>query len=486
MPQSLYAIRKTLPGAKGRDFYFCLVALGALLALGVLPAAQAQVPTDTTAHTPPRRATLVGWADRLHIAIRDRRHAHGGLFYDRGLLRRFTPSMDHEYDIDLRTYRFTFADDADWYDSATAFRTYMGSINRSRFATASHFRSHIALDERQTVLLTGLQQEDLRAERFFVEVGYRYRLGPHHFGFDQTLASYKPDLDFGLFYTFAAAPVGTLRLALTLLDVANNFIFDILGADPTLEDTVRSYRRPPRLLTAQWISPTWRNLRGEVHAGVQPPARAEVHSQARPAQRFTWEDRLHYVGALLEARFGPVTLGAMYRETYTRIRRGAPPGSVFTSDFASAQASRTLTLYGLASRWRLHAEAWLHHERYRDHQFGTDFDEAALPAALDYREGRTTFHARLTYAPAKRGLRLAFDYIADGRTYNDDLAILNQYLRFRQHTPNGRFALQVGYAFSRRTYVAIGGAFDAGGDPFHKDRSLTRYDGGFARVVIAY
>ena len=473
-------IIKVEPYIISRDVRRFAIVLCIMLALWVHPDAHAQTPIDTTRYEHSSRATLTGWVDRLHIALRDRQHAHGGMFYDRGLLRRLTSSMDHEYALDLRTYGFTLADDADWYDAPQAFRTYMGSIHRSRFATASHFRSCVALGERHTVTLTGLQQEDLEAERFFVEVGYRYQRGHHQLGFRQTIASYKPDLDLGLFYAFEGASVGQIRMEMTLMDVANNFIFNTLGVDAALEDTVRSYRRSPRLLTMQWKSPTWHGLRGEIHAGVQPNAHAEIHTQTMPDQRFTWQDRVHFIGVLLEAQLGGITVGAMYRETGTGIMRSAPPGAAFTS----TQASRTTTLYGLARLWKFDAEVWIDHERYRDHQFGTDFDQAVLPVAMDYREVRTTVHTRLVYVPPDRGLRFAFDYLLDSRTYNDDVRLMNQYLRFPHHTPNGRLALQVGYAFSRRAYIVLGAAYDAGGDPFYGDRGLTRYDGGFARVVV--
>lgn len=55
--------------------------------------------------------------------LRDRWHAYDGLFFDRGVLRRLTPAMDHEYDMDLLMYGFTADEDAAWYASDHAVRT---------------------------------------------------------------------------------------------------------------------------------------------------------------------------------------------------------------------------------------------------------------------------------------------------------------------------------------------------------------------------
>lgn len=459
------------------------MVLGVVALLWTLAGASA-LAQDATPPSRPPGATLEGWADRVHIALRDKRHAHGGLFYDRGVLRRLTPAMDHEYALDLELYGYTLRDDAQWYAAPLAFRTHMGSIHRSRFATASHFRNRIALRPRHTVTLTGLLQEDLSAERAFVEVGYQYQTGAHQLGFRQTVGSYKPDLDFGFNYAFASPTLGNVRVEATVLDLANNFIFDTLGADPVLEDTVRSYRRAPRYVTAQWMSPTWRRLRAEFHLGLQPRARADVHAQSQPHHRFTWEDQFHMMGGLVEADLSAITAGAIYRETRSRIRRTTPTGSAFTSDFTTAQTSRTVSAYVLARIWTLDLEAWGHLETYRDRQDGTDFDQASLDEAMNYREHRTALHIRLGRVPPDRGLRLALDYLLDSRGANDDIAVMNRYLSFPHYTPNGRFALQVGYAFSRRAYVIVGAAFDAGGDPFYGDRGLTRYDGGFGRVVV--
>lgn len=463
------------------------VCLGwcALVVLGIAPAARAQAPADApTLHAAPT-ATLEGWVDRLEIMHRDRRHGYGGLFYDRGVLRRFTRTMDHEYALDLRTFGFSLSEDAEWYGSQHGFRSYSGSIDRSHFATSSHFRSHLPLGARHGLTVSGVQQEDLAAERFYVEVGYRYDAGRHRFGFRQTLGSYKPDLDFELFYSVSGRAAGQLSIEMTLLDAANNFIVDVLGVGVgyTERDTVRTYRRSPRVLAMEWRSPTWHGLRAELHGGVQPWAQADVRSSRTQAHHFTWSDRLQYLGLLLEAQLPYVTLGATYRETGSGMRRGVTPGSTSASDFATAQTSRALHLYGLARLGRLTAEVWAGRERFHDRQSGTNFDQATLPVAMDYRERYSMLGAEVGYRAPGRGLRTSLRYMAEKREYNDDVEIINRYLRPQRSAPQSRLVAQVGYAFSRQTYLVAGTSFDLDGDTF-TGRGYSVYDGGFGRLVI--
>ena len=438
-------------------------------------------------------ATLSGWSDAVRTAVRDRRHAYGGLFFDRGIFRRLTPGMDHEYDLDLLTYGFTPDEDARWYASNHALRTFMGSIHRSRFATQTRFRHRVAVGARHAILLDGMQQEDLTAQRFFVEAGYGYRLGRHHhIGFSQTVAAYKPDLDLSLFYAFDHAAAGLLRVELGLLDVANDLIFDVLGADPVLEDTVRSYRRAPRLFALTWHTPVCRGFRAEVAAGIQPTARADVHSQRRTDLRFRWADRLAYAGGLFEYRHARVTTGLLLRHTFSRAARRSAPGARDATDYTTTQTDWSATAYALAPLpglpvSGLQAGLWLTAETYADVQRGTAFGAASIPSAMDYRERRLLLHARLHRLPARRGRRAGLDYYGDGRTFARDETLMARYLTFLPWSPNGRLAFHAGYQVSPAVYVLAGAAYDTGGDPFYGDgRGPIRYDGGFGRLFVTW
>ena len=468
-------------------FAFTLLAWTSVSGAMAQGTAASVAPTSAFA-APERQATLVGWRSRLHIAFRDRRHAYGGLFFDRGLLRPFTPGMDHEYDLDLATFAFTLQEDAAWYHAPNGFRTYMGSVSTSRFATRSHLRLTVPVRGRHTVRLDGVQREDAQAQRFFVAFGYDYRLGgAHRLGFTQTIAAYKPDLDFSLSYELGHLERGLARLEVTFLDVANGFIFDRLGVDPVLEDTVRSYRRKPRLFALHLASPPLGRFRTEIAAGVQPRARALVASQATPTRRFRFDDEASYVGALAEYHLPRVTLGLVYRQTRTSVARRPAAGGALTSDYASTQHEREAMLYALADVWRLRGEAWLARTTYTDRQRGTDFAEASIPVGLGFEERRLAAHLRLRYVPDGPGVLGGLGYLALHRRFPSGLGPMGRYLRFAPFAPNHRLSLQLGYRFTRHAVVVLGANADLDGDPFYGDgRGLTRYDGGFAQIALGW
>ncbi len=452
-----------------------------IAALTLATVAHAQTNSDSTWRT----ATLEGWQYDTRRYILDRKHSYGGLFYDRGLFRRLTPQMDHEYELDVFSYDFTLQEDAQWYDEDHGFRSALGSIDVSHFAVFSHVRSRVALESHQ-FYLTAFQQEDLRAQRLFVQLGYSYGLGAgHRIGARQTLARYKPDLDFTAFYAYKHPAWGSLQFDVTILDVFNDFIFEGLGVDPVHEDTTRSYGRRPFPPGVRIQTATWRGLRGEVYAGRQTESRALVSSQAHHDRHFYWTNRAAYTGILLEYIHSLFTAGITYRSTSGASGRRAPPASAFTSDYKSAQSTGSLTTYLLGGWRQLRAEAWLTWARYHDIQEGDDFDQALLPQAFNYSEDRLLARLRVRYIPAHAGPLATLAYIGHFRSFPTGKP-LDPYLRFLQNETNHRLSLQLGYQFRPGIYGVVGANYDIDGDPFYSDRPLTRYDGGVARFVIMW
>src|SRR5690625_7636260 len=143
--------------------------------------------------------------------------------------------MDHEYRIDLRTMRFTVENDAAWFASRHAVRSYAGSIDKSHFATRTDFRHRVDVSDRLQVSFFGRQQEDHEAQRFYVEAGVAYALGSaHRVGLSQTAGSYKPDLETELFYRHESPLTGSLHIVLILLDAVYYLILDVFVVVPAL------------------------------------------------------------------------------------------------------------------------------------------------------------------------------------------------------------------------------------------------------------
>lgn len=428
-------------------------------------------------------ATLEGWEEDTQTMLQDRFHGIGSLYFDRGLYRRFTKDMDDEYDIDLRTMGFTPTDHATWFRSPFGFRLYFGSINFSRLVTFSQFRTNVPLRGKHHALLQGIAQEDLRAKRFLIKVGYQYHLpNQHKLGFTLNVQHYKPDVDLLLHYSYGNRTDGLVHFELGWLDLAHNLIFDKLGVDPVHEDTTRSYSSIPLMFSTRLSSPTRYRVRGELVAGVQTKARATIASQEFPDRIFQWKDLAHYAGVLVEYQAASwASLGIMHQYRFGAIERRAPGGSFYTSDYRSQQSERLFSLYALGYGRQLRAETWFTWERYHDVQKGSDYDQALLKQDMDFLRQEFYILARLHRVPTDAGMRAGADLRYTRRTQNEDLDIFLEYMRFEHLRRAERSSIFLGYQFSKETYFLIGASVDIDGD-----RKGKFFDGAFSRLTVLW
>jgi hypothetical protein len=423
----------------------------------------------------PAPATLEGWERSARVSLRDRLHAHGGLFFDRGLFRQLTPGMDHEYELDLATIGWTPREDARWLAAPVGFRMQAGSISRGRFAHRVDVRVGAELGAGTRVWLDAVQEEDVQAARLFSEVGASLRRGGHEVGLAQTFGHYKPDLDLTLFYARHAS-VGRLILRAEVLDVANDFIFETLGTDASLEQLVRSYERVPLGMSFAYATSVQAPTRFELFGGVQPTATARVEAAGEPA--FGFADGVAYGAALVERRVGAgYRVGMTARVQHSRIRRTEASGQGYRSAQHLAEAGVTV-----AAAWpRLVVDAEGSLGLYSDVQRDSDFSSSTVNGAFAYRERRLMARVRAD-VPLRSWLSVSAVYLAQGRTSADPLPYQG-FLPFTPWSPNGRLsgALLLSHA---RAQFALGGSLDLGGDPFYGNRPPTRYDGGYVRLSV--
>lgn len=438
-------------------------------------------------------ATLMHREDVLLMMIRDRQGSIGGLWFDRGILRPYMPDMDHEYYLDLRGAAFTGEDDAVWHNSDSAVRTYAASINKSEFATTTDIRHRLTWADRHVVTLRGRQQEDLQARRFFIEGGYAFEVAATHFlGFTQTMARFKPDLDTELFYEARGTPAGNVRASIFFLDAFNNAIFDGLGVDPVLQDTLRSYHRPPRLLRVRWLSPRFGQVSFEAFAGVQPESEAAVSTHSNPDYEFVVEQRIGYGMMNVRVDVGRFVTSAYLTTWEERTAYSAPEGSSAYRRYATRQREMRFGLRGhgvlpVTRQGGIEALADVSLVQFRDRQTGDNFSGARVDQPFYLVEDRVEAEARLAWTPRRKGVRAGLRWLSDHRSYNEDLAVLERrFLRFAQWTPNTRLSLLLGYDFQPWFRLETGVSFDVDGDRFYTDRGITRFDGGFGRVQVVW
>ena len=434
-------------------------------------------------------------ADELEllIGIRDRARADGGWASDQGILRRYTAMMDHEYRIDLRSMRYSREDDAAWFASPNAVRGYAGSIDKSRFATRTDFRHNVDLSGRLMVTFFGRQQEDLEASRFFVEAGLLYALGGGHaIGISQSAGAYKPDLDTELYYRYDDPLVGSFHLGINLLDVTNNFIFDGLGVDPALEDTLRSYRVMPRLLRFRWLSSQALPVYAEAYGGVQPRSDLAVTTHSDPAYEYRRREHVAYGALLLSYPTRRITVSARTFFWREGARYTAPTGSSAYRDYRTSHGETSVGLRAVSSvdvtpRYDLRLVADLAAVYYRERQWGNDFGGASVPEPFNLYERRIEAGASVSMRPKRSGPLASIVWLLDQRDYNDGIDMLERHrLRFAQWQPNSRLSLVLGYRLDGRMLLEAGVSYDVDGDTFYTDRGPTRFDGGFGRLSVTW
>ena len=453
-------------------------------------------PTDAlpgaTETRSPVYVTLEGWDRRVRLAVWDRSHAYGGLFYDRGLLRRWTPKMDDEYTLDLDAIRPTPADDARFYSYPNGFRTSAGSITTVRFAIESEFRMSTPLAGPLSLEVRGVQQEDLQARRAAVELGYHVEVGRgHRLGVRHSFASAKEDLDLELVYGYETARLG-VEVSAGRLDVINNVVHDKLNPVPQQADTLRVYETPPYWLATRLTAPVG-PVRFEATGGLAPSSHANVRVQTDEQVRFAFDSGFAYGGALAEAEVvGPaLVVGAIVQGARSASARATPPDAEEPADYASQQTEQTGGLFGLG-RWRfVRAEAWWTRSRVTDRQEGTAFGGSTIHGPYDIEERWTKARLRCAWTPGEtRGPTLGLEYLASLRSFpnpEDEKELREAVTPALLNASHHRLTAQVGYRFSPRSRVTFGASYDVDGDPAPFNyRIPPTYDGAYVRLQASW
>jgi len=456
-------------------------------------------------------ATLMGWHQQMDITLKDRFNSREGFVTDRGAFQFYVPGMDEEYHMDVFTFGFTPQEDYIWSRAQNGFRTYLGSVNVVNFATTSELKNSIELADKHRIDVRAIQEDNLQASRLFLDLGYRYNFMSNHWvGFSHTAGGFKPDLDGTMFYQWGSVRNGMLRLDISFLDYANNFIFSGLGVDSKVSDISRVYESKPKLFTLKFISPDWiDNLRAEVVAGFQTEADAgigeltfDTNSQITVTNTFRDKEQNSYQGALLEYDMEYITLGATFQRTNSETVRDTIESSSIDVNYQSEQTMRRLGLYLLANSENVSWQTWVNFQRYDDIQEGSQFEIATIQDTLNFKEKRIMMRNRLQWRPPHRGIIAGIEHIMDFREFLDDDPELDEPLDFEKmnnflssddsglsaiHDMNSRLTFIIGYQFHPRAKVEIGVGYDLDNDLNSKaEQGGQRFDDGFGRIQLRW
>jgi hypothetical protein len=471
---------------------FCRIAVLYLIVgfvASISPAIDvAPVPSVEPDTVRPHHVTLEGWDRRTRMAVWDRIHAVGGFYYDRGVLRRWTAQMDHEYDLDNFSIKPTLADDAVFYASDRGFRTAAGSITNGSFVIESELQTTETLIGPLGIDVRFVQQEDLSAERAFVELGYHVDLGKgHRIGARHSFASLKTDLDAELVYRYSH-PNLDAELSAGRLDIANNLVNAVLVPDPVHFDTLRVYQTPPYWFAGRVSVPVG-PVRCEAVGGVATESRADVRSQTVEQARFRYDNAFAFWGGLVEAEVirDRLVVGAMASQSQSDAARRTPPDVIASSNYDSRQTQLRGGVFALANWTSLRAEAWWMHERVADRQWGSAFAGSTVDKPYGIEERWDWTRVRLDWVPGSRwGPTIGAEYAHGLRNYpveGDLEEIQNEVLRFFPYGPNRRVTLRAGFRFSPRAEVVFGVNGDLDGDTFYNDGGRP-FDGAHVRIRV--
>src|SRR5207247_870318 len=175
-------------------------------------------------------ATLAEWAEDAWLRLLDRDAARDGRLSDQGILQRFNPTIDPDYQINLIRARFGLLDDADWARHPRGARYWGGSINTRDFAEGAEFKEVVPLGRRWSTAVDFTKQDLPELTRSLVRIGFVRRTDAGFFSsIEGTLVPLKPssDLEAGAGWR---RPGRELALYVAVLDAFNDLIYQDLDA----------------------------------------------------------------------------------------------------------------------------------------------------------------------------------------------------------------------------------------------------------------
>lgn len=489
MPQSQNGSGAILPVHHSNDGVLGTVICAAAVLLGIPNPLSPARPVLADPDTVPT-LTLRGWDRRVRTAVQDPTHSNGGRYSDRGPLRRWTPDMDHEYDLDLFVIRPTLADDAAFYATENGIRSSAGSITTGHFAIESEARVAPRVADLFQLVARIVQQEDLSARRAAVELGYFADLGKgQSVGVRHTFAEFKSDLDAEVVWRGYGRSGWEGEASFGLLDAANNLINDGLVPDPVHDDTLRVYRSPPLWLSGRASVPVG-DVRVEALGGLAPHRVADVRLQSEPTDAFTLGEAWAHGGVLVEAVVArgdrrSLVVGGLARGTRSVFERENVADLPDTTRYSTRQVTWEVGAFALG-RWRsLAGQAWLAREGVADRQAGVGFRGSAIGGPFDVAERWTWLRLRTDWAPGMRsGPTVGMELAADLRSFpnpDDQAELEREVMRFYPYGPNSRATVRLGWRFSPHADIVFGGSRDLDGDPFYT-QPRGRYDGAYVRL----
>lgn len=447
-----------------------------LSVVGVMTTIFGSAPVRGQADSVSLHATLRGWAEEAWSLLEDRDAMVSGRYSDAGLLQRFHPKVDAEYQLDLISSRFGMSDEYDWFRRASGIRYRAGSVNQRDLVSGVDFKGVVALGSGWTAQARFNNEDSPALERNLLRVGFEKAWNQGAFAFLETsLHSYKPDTDVTVGAGWRSS-VTEASIALTVLDAFSDFIYQKLDVWPGFADTALDYERQPLAMRASVETSLFERVRVEGHGAVMMPSRVRAYLQLSPDSGFRQEDRFALFAGLVEWSVSPQLRTGMF-VSYVRAASDRTPleQNRDLDDYRLVERSTRaggFALARLSRRWLV--ESWL----ARSWRPERRFYRGGAAVDVDYEDRAWSGQSVVMYnAPSGFLTSLAFEMDmrdvlrGEGQVpYQEPLGRHNTRVRF-----------DIGWRFSGGTSLILGYRIDLDGDDY---TDHGRFDGAHGRLVI--
>jgi len=421
-------------------------------------------------------ATLRGWAEETWVLLEDRDAAVGGRFSDAGMLQRFHPGIDAEYELDVISSRFGLSDEYAWQRRASGARHWAGSVNQRDLVAGTDFKVVTPLGGRWVAQATFNKEDSPSLARNLLRVRFTREWSGGAFAFLETsLHSIKPDNDVtvGAGWRGSAAEAS---VALTVLDAFSDFIHQKLEVWPGFADTALDYERQPLAMRASFETSLATRVRLEGYGAVLLPSRVRAYLQLAPDSGFRQEDRFAFLAGLIEWSASPHLRTGLFA-TYVRAATDRRPlelsrdlddyrlveRSAQAGGFAVARLSRYWFVESwLARRWRPERRVY----------------RSGAAADVDYEDRAWSGQSVVMYR-ATRGFTSHLAFEIDIRDVVSGDGHVPRQESLGRHNTRVRF--DVGWSFKGGTSLLLGYRIDLDGDDY---TDHGRFDGAHGRLVI--
>ena len=453
-----------------------ILALKAALGLALIGTWLQPRDAEARQEPAPFHFTLRSWMEDVWFTAEDRTGTFGGRLGRDGMLARFGPVVDTEYSLDEISYLSSPIEDARWYASQNGARYKGGSLNYRDVLGSGDFKVSTGFLETWRFDFQYHLREALTASRRFV----RLRLSKDYpesglYGFaEANLQADKPDKDFSLGGGIRAEGIDA-EISLTAVDGLNDLIYQTLVVWHGWADTALDYEKSPIALRGRASFEMWRDMRGEIYAGVISPNTIRAYRQLDPDVGFRQNEFFWYAAGLLEWSIKPDLKVAAFGNTVTAATErtqlaAGDQNDQFdlterTSNFGFmwyAELTRRWTAYGwLARSGRIHDR-----QSVQDLTLRVDYRDRATNGQVLFRYKKPLgFMADLGFEINLRDVLSGDRTVPGGDTFDWN---------------NVRLKLSIGRELSENIRAHIGFGTDLDGDQYATHRW---FDGAFGRIV---